>query len=202
MLGHNGGPPLETPSSWNGFCWRKAVKKAGKPPSREIVEIRTRRAAALGLDYQTYASVLADCGTTPATLVFAITRDWVAHEPFGPRITSAGIFEISKPASDKLAGLSVPSVALVALRPAGGPAGQAVSAALSATAGAGGWRLDVHGIAPEGGAGAIADWLVRLLTQAGLSPRSALLIGSPDLHQEIATRARMTGLVSAARYFG
>ncbi len=201
MLGHNGGPPLDTASSWNGFCWRKAVRRARATPAREVLAIRTRRAAALGLDCATYASILADCGATPATLVFAITRDWVLHDPFGPSVTADGALRVTAPALRRLTALTVPAVVAVTLTPAGGPTGEALARAIPAAAATGGWRLDGHGVPPAGGPGEIARWLVGLLSDAGLSARTALLIGDPDHHTEIATRARLAGVLSAARYF-
>lgn len=200
-LGHNGGPLLDTASSWTGFCWRKAAKKARKAPPREVLAIRRRRAAALGLDDATFASVLADCGRAPATLIFAICRDWVDHAPFGPRIGSDGALIVPRPAALKLAGLSEPAVGIVALTAVGGPVGEALGDAIPATAAAFGWRLDLQGVAPEGGAGPIADWIAGLLAERGLSAGAALLIGREEPHREIATRARLGGLLEATRYF-
>lgn len=201
MLGHKGGPPLDTASNWAGFCWRKAAKKARRAAPREVLAIRRRRAAALGLDDATFAAVLSDCGRAPATLVFAICRDWVDHAPFGPRIGSDGVWIVPRPAALKLTGLSQPAVGVVALTAVGGPVGDALREAIPATAAAAGWRLEIQGVAPQGGAGPIADWLVGLLAERGLSPGATLLIGQETLHREIATRARLGGLLAATRYF-
>jgi hypothetical protein len=54
-LGHNGGPPLEPEgTSWSGYIWRRAHKRAWKTPPREIALRRLARAEALGLTYREY----------------------------------------------------------------------------------------------------------------------------------------------------
>ena len=60
QMGHNGGPPFDL--SWNAWVWRRAHAKAWKTPGREIVLLRSRRAADLGLSYRAYTSVLLDRG--------------------------------------------------------------------------------------------------------------------------------------------
>lgn len=201
MLGHNGGPPLDTASNWSTFCWRKAAKKARKTPPREVLAIRRRRAAELGLDDRTFAAVLADCGRAPATLIFALGRDWIDYGPFGPRIGADGTLTAPPAIARKIAALSVPSVGVVALTASGGPAGEAIRSAIPATAAAAGWRLDLQGVAPPGGIAESAAWLADLLARRGLSPGAALLIGDEAAHREIATRARLGGLLAATRYF-
>ncbi|WP_417308193.1 hypothetical protein [Devosia sp.] len=66
--GHNGGPPLDDdPRPWgaNGighyFAWTAAKKKALDAP-REVVLMRARRAAALGLTYDEYTFELLERG--------------------------------------------------------------------------------------------------------------------------------------------
>jgi len=177
------------------------VKAARRPPSREILAIRQRRAATLGLDYRTYAAILADAGVTPSTLVFALTRDWVDHGPSGPRLHDDGGLALAEGCEARLAGLTGPALAVVALAGGGGPAAAATRTAISRTAEIGGWRLSAHGAAPAGGPGEIAEWLSTLLRDSELSPRSALLIGSEAAHREVATRARFAGLLSAERFF-
>jgi hypothetical protein len=201
LLGHNGGPPLPSAASWNAFCWRKAAAKSRKTPSREVLAIRMRRAAELGLDYRTYAAVLADGGTTPRTLVVMLSRAVVAYGPFGPRVTRDGALSLHAAVSAKLASLSVPQVVLVAPAPTGGPARDAVAAALDQTVRAAAWPVAAAGVLPAAPAGEVAAWLGDLLTGAGLSPRTALLIGEVAPYQDLVTRARLLGLLPAMRYF-
>ena len=201
LLGHNGGPPLPSAASWNAFCWRKAAANARKTPSREVVAIRMRRAAELGLDYKTYAAVLADGGSTPRVLVVMLSRAVVAYGPFGPQVTRDGALSLQSTVSDKLAALSVPQIVLIAPAPSGGPARDAVAAALAETVRAASWPIAAADVLPAAPPGEVAAWLCDLLTGAGLSPRSALLIGEPEPYQDLVTRARLLGLLAARRYF-
>jgi len=67
-LGHNGGPPLEdkpaedTGGGWNGYCWRRAHRRAWKTPPREIALRRLARAEELGMSYKEYTAVILDRG--------------------------------------------------------------------------------------------------------------------------------------------
>src|SRR3546814_7400607 len=60
MIGHNGGPPLETPRPWgNGsftryFEWKAAVEAAWKKLPAEIALRRMGKAEAIGLTYEEY----------------------------------------------------------------------------------------------------------------------------------------------------
>lgn len=201
LLGHNGGPPLPSAASWNAFCWRKAAAKSRKAPSREVLAIRLRRAAELGLDYTSYAAVLAHAGATPTTLVILLSRAVIVYGTFGPQISDDGTLAMRAGIAEKLAGLTRPEVVLVAPAPAGGPARGAVADALAATIRSGAWRTAASGILPAGAVRETADALTVLLADAGLSPGTALMIADPDTHQEIATRARLAGLLSPQRYF-
>lgn len=67
--GHNGGPPLEDPpptkdtgGGWNGYCWRRAHRKAWKTPPPEIALRRLARAEELGMTYKEYTAVILDRG--------------------------------------------------------------------------------------------------------------------------------------------
>lgn len=64
--GHNGGPPLDAPlSSWAGYAWRRAHRRAWKTPPREIARRRLERAEALGLTCHAYALELLERGRHP-----------------------------------------------------------------------------------------------------------------------------------------
>lgn len=202
LLGHNGGPPLPSAASWNAFCWRKAAAASRKTPSREVLAIRMRRAAELGLDYKTFAAVLAHAGATPKTLIVVLARDLVAHGAFGPQITGAGHLALRAGVTEKLAGLSRPDIVLVAPAPAGGPARETLTDALAATVRTVGRPVAAWGVLPSAAARETAEALTGLLAEAGLAPGTALLIAGPDTYQDIATRARLAGVLSPQRYFG
>ena len=201
LLGHNGGPPLPSAASWNAFCWRKAAAITRKTPSREVLAIRMRRAAELGLDYRTYAAVLADGGSTPRALVVILSRAVVPYGPFGPQVTAEGTLSLQRAVADKLATLTVPKIVLIAPAPAGGPARDAVATALTETVRAAPWPIAAAGVLPAGPAGEVAAWLCELLTGTGVSPSSALLIGEAEPYQDLVTRARLLGLLPTRRYF-
>ncbi len=78
-IGHNGGPPLDM--SGIGVAWRRAHAKAWKTPPREIVQMRLRRAARLGLGYRDVTLALLDHGCHLSVLLlplhhaFEVARD-------------------------------------------------------------------------------------------------------------------------------
>jgi hypothetical protein len=65
--GHNGGPPFEEEPGylWRRYRWAKAHAEAWKTPSLAIVKFRVARAAAAGMTYEEYVSVLLDTGCYP-----------------------------------------------------------------------------------------------------------------------------------------
>ena len=80
-LGHNGGPPLDV--SWSAWNWRRAHAEAWKSPGRDIVLLRLRRAAGLGLGYRDYTSVILDRGARLSGLILMLRRPLL---PFEDRI--------------------------------------------------------------------------------------------------------------------
>lgn len=72
QIGHNGGPTLEKGQRWRAYQWRKA-QKALMPNTipLTIVKMRVRRAAELGMDYKTYASIRAATGRDVCGLLFS-----------------------------------------------------------------------------------------------------------------------------------
>ncbi|MDO8838587.1 MAG: hypothetical protein Q8J92_04630 [Parvibaculum sp.] len=61
-LGHNNGPDLLVSTAWQAYAWRKAHEKAWKLPPIEVVNLRCKRAEALGLSYREYTLALLDRG--------------------------------------------------------------------------------------------------------------------------------------------
>ncbi|MGP3698637.1 hypothetical protein [Rhodobacter sp. NSM] len=70
-LGHNGGPTLEPGGSWRRHCWSKARADLLPTLPLEVLRRRVRRAAELGLDYRTYASVRASTGHDVVAFLFS-----------------------------------------------------------------------------------------------------------------------------------
>ncbi|MCF1708385.1 hypothetical protein L0V05_06090 [Tabrizicola sp. J26] len=69
--GHNGGPTMEGGEGWRRHCWRQARENLLPHLPVEVVRLRVRRAAELGLDYRTYASVRAASGHDVVAFLFS-----------------------------------------------------------------------------------------------------------------------------------
>lgn len=70
-LGHNGGPTMEAGTSWRRHAWIKARADLLPTLPIEVVRLRVRRAAEIGLDYRTYASFRAASGHDIVALLFS-----------------------------------------------------------------------------------------------------------------------------------
>lgn len=71
-IGHNGGPSMEGGYGWRRHAWAKA--RADLLPNTvplEIVRRRVKRAAELGIDYRTYASIRAASGHDVLAFLFS-----------------------------------------------------------------------------------------------------------------------------------
>lgn len=69
--GHNGGPSMEPGYGWRRHSWTAARKALLPTLPIEVVRLRVRRAAELGLDYRTYASVRAASGHDVVAFLFS-----------------------------------------------------------------------------------------------------------------------------------
>ncbi|MGR3455201.1 hypothetical protein [Pseudooceanicola sp.] len=70
-IGHNRGPSMDEGRAWRVHSWTRARAQAEETLPVELVRMRMRRAAELGMSYRTYASVRATAGRDPAALVFS-----------------------------------------------------------------------------------------------------------------------------------
>jgi hypothetical protein len=70
-IGHNGGPSMEGGVSWRRHCWATARERLLPVLPVEVVRTRVKRAAALGLDYRTYAGVRAATGHDVVAFLFS-----------------------------------------------------------------------------------------------------------------------------------
>mgnify|MGYP003672973203 CR=1 FL=1 len=61
-LGHNNGPPLESPYGYRNFVWQRAAKQAWKSPPPEVIRMRARRARELGMSYREYTLEIMERG--------------------------------------------------------------------------------------------------------------------------------------------
>ncbi len=69
--GHNNGPTLEPGTSWRRFAWGRARADLLPVLPVEVVRLRVRRAAELGLPYRTYAGVRAASGRDVIGFLFS-----------------------------------------------------------------------------------------------------------------------------------
>ena len=72
-IGHNNGPEM-TGLSWRSHCWRGARAQLLPTLPIEVVRLRVRRAAELGLPYKTYAGVRAQTGHDLVGFLFSSNR--------------------------------------------------------------------------------------------------------------------------------
>ncbi len=71
MIGHNKGPSMEGGQAWRRHCWGKARKSLLKTLPIEILRVRVARAAEIGLDYKSYASIRAASGHDVIAFLFS-----------------------------------------------------------------------------------------------------------------------------------
>ncbi|MEO8244677.1 MAG: hypothetical protein ABI832_20490 [bacterium] len=71
LIGHNGGPSVAEGESWRRHCWTAARAALLPTLPIEVLRMRVRRAADLGLDYKTYASVRASTGHDVVAFLFS-----------------------------------------------------------------------------------------------------------------------------------
>ncbi len=132
MIGHNGGPTMQAGATWRRHCWTHARARLLPHLPVEVLRGRLRRAAELGLDYQSYAGIRAATGHDVVAVLFssnalrahshiptdrlaklaAVTgtdRIGLASRPLSaPALLRAvgGILDAAHPAPDHLAGWS------------------------------------------------------------------------------------------------
>jgi len=70
-LGHNKGPTMEPGHGWRTHCWTKARKSLLGHMPIEVVRAQVKRAAELGMDYKTYATVTGTSGQDIIAFLFS-----------------------------------------------------------------------------------------------------------------------------------
>lgn len=179
-IGHNNGPTMEPGHSWRKHVWTKARADLLPTLPIEVVRLRVKRAAELGLPYKTYASVRASTGRDVIGFLFSTNAlDLLRASDRLPAQKATRIAGL--PECDRTA-LGYPGINLESLVPpmdAGVPApGPALS-----------WsdmRRHVQGI----------------LRDRGLPGDGVLVIGETGFEREWAEAARTAGFLSGDRFFG
>lgn len=181
-IGHNGGPTLEAGFGWRRHCWKAARARLLPTLPIEVVRLRVRRAAELGLDYRTYASVRAATGHDVVAFLFSSNAlRMLAHAPVLPADRAAKLAAVT--ACGRVA-LAVPPLTPGAVLAA---AGAVIDAAHPAPPLMGPWRA----------AGAAI--------RAALGPvpgDRVILVGDMALERDWCAAGRLAGYLPAERYFG
>ena len=185
-IGHNRGPAMDGGVGWRRHCWTVARQELLHDLPLEVIRLRVRRAAAIGLDYRTYASVRAASG-----------RDIIAF------LFSSNALRVLRPGEllpqdrlAKLRGLQDCGRGLLAHPPLD-PARLAARVEAEQRL-----RFDTAAPAPRFAAPwreIRADVLAAL--PARLAPGDVVLVGDTPLEREWCEAGRLAGYLSAERYF-
>lgn len=178
-IGHNGGPEL-TGVSWRTHCWRAARARLVPTLPLEVVRLRVRRAAALGLDYKTYAGIRASTGHDLVAFLFSSNALRVLRA--GQALPPDRVAKLSSVQAAGLIGLAVPPLRADAL---------AQAAPLLCRVHAAPTHLS-----------SFAEARVQLRAALGtVAPDTVLLVGDHRLEAEWCAAGRLAGYLPAERYF-
>lgn len=180
MIGHNGGPSVVAGMAWRTHCWRQAREALLPTLPIEVLRTRVRRAADLGLEYKTYASIRAQTGHDVVAFLFSSNALRVAPQ----RLQMPQAF------SAKLEGVRAERIGLVL--------GRLLPEAVLAQNPV----LDRAEVAPA----LMARWSEagqRLRAVLGRVPGDrVILVGDQALEREWCAAGRLAGYLTAERYFG
>lgn len=179
-IGHNGGPSMEGGVSWRRHCWSAARERLLPTLPVEVVRLRVKRAAALGLDYRTYAGVRAATGHDVVAFLFSSNALRVSLvRPAMPAERAAKLAEV---ACGRLA------LAVSPLTPGMMEAANPV--------------LDGAFVAPYALAG-FGEMRERVRAALGKVPGDqVILVGDLGLERDWCAAGRLAGYLPAERYFG
>ncbi|WP_284162782.1 hypothetical protein [Frigidibacter sp. SD6-1] len=180
LIGHNGGPTLEGGASWRAHCWRTARARLLPVLPVEVVRLRVKRAAELGLDYKTYAGVRATTGRD--LLAFLFSSNALALSVAQPVLPPERAGKLDQITACGRIALANPPLTPEAVR----NAACMIDAAHAAPA----------LLAPE------REVRARLRAALGHLPADAvLLIGDHALERDWCAAGRLAGYLSAERFF-
>lgn len=179
-IGHNRGP-VTAGAGFRAHCWRIArAELLGPRLPVEVVRSQVRRAAALGLDYKTYAGVRATTG-----------RDLVA---FLYSSNALGVFRDRVPPAPALVARVAASAGVPHLGAGPGIAPEWLAAALGARSAM---------ALPQFGSSwaAMRTGMKRWLQDQGLPGDAVLMIGETDHEREIMTAGGLAGFIAGHSFF-
>lgn len=178
-IGHNHGPEM-TGLAWRTQCWRAARAQLVPTLPIEVVRLRVRRAAELGLPYKTYAGIRATTGHDLVAFLFSSNALRVLRTSRDLRAERAA----------KLAALS--GVARIGL--ATPPLSAERLADLAPT-------LTASHVAPAH-LGSFVEARRRLRAALGALPADGvLLVAEPGLEAEWCAAGRLAGFLAADSFF-
>jgi hypothetical protein len=182
MIGHNNGPSMDAGLSWRRHAWTRARADLLPTLPIEVVRLRVRRAAELGLDYRTYAGVRAATGRDVIGFLFSSNALRVLRP--GDALPQAHAVRLADLRAGRI-GLANPPLSPAALAAA---CGTALDDAAPAP------RL----LAPWAEARATID-TARLA--AGWPADAVILVGAHELERGWCESGRLAAYLPAERYF-
>jgi hypothetical protein len=184
MIGHNRGPELEG-VAWRTRCWSVARRQLLPTLPIEVLRRRVRRAAEVGLDYKTYATVHATTGRDIMAILFSTNalRLIRAEQSLGPEWTA------------KLAAIKNTQRRALTIAPL-------TPASLEGIIQSAENVLDSAAAAPH----VHASWAQAARDMDAARPHNMpadalLLVGDTAMEQEWSTAGRLAGYLTAARFF-
>lgn len=181
-IGHNGGPELDGPVAWRRYAWGRARAELMPHLPVEVVRLRVKRAAELGLDYRTYAGVRAATGRDVIGFLFSSNGLQVVRT--GAELPGAVRARLEAVrGADRLAAVQPPLSPVVAARD------WPVDGAVAAPAAVLSWP-------------AMRDRVRDIIRARGLPPDGVLVVGETALEREWAEAGKTAGFLTGARYFG
>lgn len=209
-IGHNQGPPFETASGWETYCWKKAHREAWKTPPIEVVRRRCAMARAVGLDYKRFTATLLDRGSYLRIVIFDL-GDTLLKTALGEiAIDPAGNVELLPGVADKLAGLSAGLVFVVSNQSGvanGTLSAETVHSFIRRINDATGQAIDDYAMCfhrRDAGCGCRKPkpgLVTQLLERHASAPATAFLVGDSETDRQCATAAKLGAFFWAWDYF-
>lgn len=186
IVGHNGGPSLEEGASWRSHCWRAARAELLPRLPIEVVRLRVKRAAEIGLDYKTYAGVRATTGHDIVAFLFSTNALRLLREDE----------RLAEERAEKIAAMRDVG-RLLAVQPPLAPS------RLKDDLAAQGVAFDHAERAPAAHLnwGEVRSRVLAMLAPGRLPADRVLVIGDTQAERGWAEAARMAGYLPADRYF-
>ncbi len=183
-IGHNNGPTMEPGHIYRTHMWRKAQKRL-MPNTIPllIVRMRVQRAAELGLDYKTYASIRQAAGSDILGLLFSSNALRIIGD--GAKMPDAQARALAEvKAAQRLSLVHAPAEPPAVLQ-----ANPVLDAAAAAPKFTDSWT---H----------MSERIQGFIRDQRLPGNQVLIIGDTSFEGEWSTAARAAGYLPADRYFG